>query len=79
MAACCRFAGTDLRRIGEEHHARARVCRQKLARHTFNVAAARMERAVEAAGTPYIKVWTDYSVGDQGQVETRLAAFIEML
>ena len=47
--------------------------------HTFNVEAARMERAVEAAGVPYMKIETDYSSGDLGQLETRIAAFIETL
>ena len=47
--------------------------------HTFNVEAARMERAVEEAGVPYMKIETDYSSGDLGQLETRIAAFIETL
>lgn len=47
--------------------------------HTFNIEAASMQRAVEGAGIPYLKVETDYSQGDTGQLETRLAAFIEML
>ena len=36
--------------------------------HTFNV-----------EGIPYMKVETDYSAGDMGQLETRIAAFIETL
>lgn len=47
--------------------------------HTFNVEAALMERAVEGAGVPYLKIETDYSGGDQGQIDTRIAAFIETL
>ena len=47
--------------------------------HTFNVEATKMERAVEGAGVPYMKIETDYSAGDQGQIDTRIAAFIEML
>ncbi len=47
--------------------------------HTFNVEAALMERAVEGAGVPYLKIETDYSAGDQGQIDTRIAAFIETL
>ncbi|OUO47869.1 hypothetical protein B5F79_03380 [Olsenella sp. An285] len=47
--------------------------------HTFNVESARVERAVEGAGIPYMKVETDYSAGDVGQLETRIAAFIETL
>ena len=47
--------------------------------HTFNVEASLMERAVEDAGIPYMKIETDYSQGDVGQIETRIAAFIETL
>lgn len=47
--------------------------------HTFNVESALMQRAVENAGIPYMKLETDYSESDIGQLETRLAAFIEML
>lgn len=47
--------------------------------HTFNVESARMQEAVEGAGIPYMKIETDYSAGDQGQIDTRIAAFIETL
>ena len=47
--------------------------------HTFNVESARTERAMEEAGVPYMKLETDYSSGDLGQLETRIAAFIETL
>ena len=47
--------------------------------HTFNVEASLMERAVEDADIPYMKIETDYSQGDVGQIETRIAAFIETL
>lgn len=47
--------------------------------HTFNVEAARMGNMVEELGVPYMKLETDYSTTDSGQIETRIAAFIEML
>ena len=47
--------------------------------HTFNVESARMQEAVEGADIPYMKIETDYSNGDMGQIETRIAAFIETL
>lgn len=47
--------------------------------HTFNVESALMERAMDGAGMPYMKIETDYSQGDLGQIETRIAAFIETL
>ena len=47
--------------------------------HTFNVEANYMQRMCEEEGIPYMKLETDYSTTDRGQIETRLAAFIEML
>ncbi len=47
--------------------------------HTFNIEAIRMGRAMNEAGIPYMKLETDYSMGDSGQIETRIAAFIETL
>lgn len=47
--------------------------------HTFNVEANRMQQMCEAEDIPYMKLETDYSTTDSGQIETRLAAFIEML
>ena len=34
---------------------------------------------VEELGVPYLKLETDYSTTDSGQIETRIAAFIEIL
>ena len=47
--------------------------------HTFHVEANYMQRMCEEEGIPYMKLETDYSTTDSGQIETRLAAFIEML
>lgn len=47
--------------------------------HTFNVEATLMQQMCEEEGVPYMKLETDYSTTDSGQIETRLAAFIEML
>ncbi|MBO5460430.1 MAG: 2-hydroxyacyl-CoA dehydratase [Ruminococcus sp.] len=47
--------------------------------HTFNVEATPMGHMVEDMGVPYMKLETDYSTTDSGQIETRIAAFIEML
>lgn len=47
--------------------------------HTYNIESDTMRRTMEAHGIPYMKLETDYSTGDSGQVETRLAAFIEMI
>lgn len=47
--------------------------------HTFNVEAAKVEDRIKGIGVPYMKLETDYSTTDSGQIETRIAAFIEML
>lgn len=48
--------------------------------HTYNVEAENMKRAVkDEKGIPYMKLETDYSTADTGQLATRIAAFIEML
>lgn len=47
--------------------------------HTFNVESTLMKDMCEEEGVPYMKLETDYSTTDSGQIETRLAAFIEML
>lgn len=47
--------------------------------HTFNVESELMKNMCEEEGIPYMKLETDYSPSDIGQVETRIAAFIEML
>lgn len=47
--------------------------------HTFNVEAELMRQRMEQEGVPYMKIETDYAPNDQGQIDTRIAAFIEML
>ncbi len=48
--------------------------------HTYNVESLAIRRFVnEKKGIPYISVETDYSQADIGQLNTRIAAFIEML
>nr|WP_294468338.1 double-cubane-cluster-containing anaerobic reductase [uncultured Sellimonas sp.] len=48
--------------------------------HTYNVESLGIRRFVnDEKGKPYISVETDYSQADIGQLNTRIAAFIEML
>ena len=47
--------------------------------HTFNVESAKVARMAEKMGIPYMKLETDYSTADNGQLETRISAFLEML
>ena len=65
--------------VCEKYHVDGVIESVLTACHTFNVESARMQAAVEGAGIPYMKIETDYSAGDQGQIDTRIAAFIETL
>lgn len=47
--------------------------------HTFNIESNLMQRAVEEENIPYLKLETDYSESDYGQIDTRIAAFIETI
>lgn len=47
--------------------------------HTYNVEAYSIKRFVNEHGLPYMCVETDYSTADIGQLNTRCAAFVEML
>ena len=48
--------------------------------HTYNVETRAIRKFVnEEKGIPYINVETDYSQSDVGQLNTRIAALIEML
>lgn len=47
--------------------------------HTFNIEAVKTQRAISDMGVPYLRLETDYSEIDTGQIDTRIAAFIEML
>ena len=47
--------------------------------HTYNLESRGIKRFVNNKGVPYICVETDYSSSDIGQLNTRIAAFIEML
>jgi benzoyl-CoA reductase/2-hydroxyglutaryl-CoA dehydratase subunit BcrC/BadD/HgdB len=47
--------------------------------HGYNVEAMRVEAALKAANVPSLKMVTDYSEEDTGQLRTRIEAFIEQL
>ena len=47
--------------------------------HTYNIESHSIKRFVTEKGLPYMAVETDYSASDIGQLNTRLAALIEML
>lgn len=47
--------------------------------HTYNVEAVRIKKIVKDQGVRYMSIETDYSNSDEGQIETRIQAFLEML
>jgi benzoyl-CoA reductase/2-hydroxyglutaryl-CoA dehydratase subunit BcrC/BadD/HgdB len=47
--------------------------------HTYNVEAMRVDGTLKAAGIPSLKIVTDYSEEDSGQLRTRIEAFLEQL
>lgn len=47
--------------------------------HTYNIETKGIRKFVNEKGKPYISVETDYSMADCGQLNTRMAAFVEML
>ncbi|MDO4943483.1 MAG: double-cubane-cluster-containing anaerobic reductase [Lachnospiraceae bacterium] len=69
-----------LGKLIEEYRADAVVEVVLTACHTYNVETYGVKRFVtEKYGIPYMTVETDYSSGDMGQLNTRIAAFLEML
>ena len=69
-----------LGRLIDEYKAYGVVEMTLQACHTYNVETLAIRRFVnEKKGIPYINVETDYSQADIGQLNTRIAAFIEML
>ena len=48
--------------------------------HTFAIESDSVKRFVTGEkGIPYMAITTDYSTADQGQIDTRIGAFIELL
>ncbi|MDY6232264.1 double-cubane-cluster-containing anaerobic reductase [Peptostreptococcus porci] len=81
---CSVFTPNDERikntlRMAEEYQVDGVIELVLQACHTFNVESYKVAKSVEDMGIPYLKLETDYSSSDSGQIETRIAAFIEML
>jgi benzoyl-CoA reductase/2-hydroxyglutaryl-CoA dehydratase subunit BcrC/BadD/HgdB len=47
--------------------------------HTYAIEAYHVKKTVTAKGIPYLKIETDYSTADRGQINTRLEAFLETI
>ncbi|MEM3586243.1 MAG: double-cubane-cluster-containing anaerobic reductase [Candidatus Jordarchaeaceae archaeon] len=47
--------------------------------HGYNIEAAKIERALKEINVPMLRIETDYSNEDTGQITTRVQAFLEMI
>ena len=47
--------------------------------HTYLIEGASIRELCRALGLPYLALETDYATADAGQIDTRIAAFIETL
>jgi len=69
-----------MRRMVERYRVDAVIDTVLHACHTFNVESALVKRCVtNELGLPYLKLETDYSPGNAGQIRTRIEAFMEVV
>lgn len=70
----------DLKKLIDEYQVDAVIEIVLQACHTFNIEAHYVKKVVtEEKNKPYLKILTDYSQSDKGQIETRLEAFLELI
>lgn len=69
----------DIRRLAAEHHADGVIQLILLFCHGYNIEAIRVASSLRKAGVPSLKIETDYSEEDTGQLRTRIEAFLEGL
>ena len=71
---------SQMGRLSEEYKPDAVVEIVLQSCHPYSVESSRIEKFVrDNYGLPYMKIETDYSTADVGQINTRIAALIEML
>jgi benzoyl-CoA reductase/2-hydroxyglutaryl-CoA dehydratase subunit BcrC/BadD/HgdB len=69
-----------MRRVVEQYRVDAIIDTVLHACHTFNVESALVKRfATSELGLHYMKLETDFSESDAGQIRTRIEAFVEMI
>lgn len=69
----------DVVRLAKEYKADGVVYYVLQFCHEFNIEFTKVERALKYEGIPVVKIETDYSQSDTGQLKTRLETFIEIL
>lgn len=69
----------DIKRLAEEYKADGVIYYNLQFCHTYNIEYRNVEKALKEAGIPVLFIETDYSNDDNGQLQTRIEAFLEML
>jgi benzoyl-CoA reductase/2-hydroxyglutaryl-CoA dehydratase subunit BcrC/BadD/HgdB len=69
----------DIVRLAKEYHADGVVHYNLQFCHTYANEAALVEERLEKEGIPLLRIETDYSDEDAGQLRTRIEAFLEMI
>ena len=69
----------DVVRLAKEYKADGVIHYNLQFCHTYANEAVKMEKTLEKAGIPLLRIETDYSDEDAGQLRTRIDAFLEML
>jgi benzoyl-CoA reductase/2-hydroxyglutaryl-CoA dehydratase subunit BcrC/BadD/HgdB len=70
---------TDIHNMSSKLHAQGVIHYALQFCTPYLVEAYRAKNSVEAAGLPFLRIETDYSLEDAGQLKTRVEAFIEMI
>jgi benzoyl-CoA reductase/2-hydroxyglutaryl-CoA dehydratase subunit BcrC/BadD/HgdB len=69
----------DIVRLAKEHRADGVVHYNLQFCHTYATEAVQVEKRLEEAGIPLLRIETDYSDEDAGQLKSRIEAFLEMI
>jgi benzoyl-CoA reductase/2-hydroxyglutaryl-CoA dehydratase subunit BcrC/BadD/HgdB len=69
----------DVVRLAQEYKAKGIVHYALQFCAPYQIEATSVERAAEKAGIPVLRIDTDYSMEDIGQLSTRVEAFLEMI
>jgi benzoyl-CoA reductase/2-hydroxyglutaryl-CoA dehydratase subunit BcrC/BadD/HgdB len=69
----------DVIRLAQEYQAEGIIQHDLQFCGPYQIEATSVDRAAKAAGIPVLRIDTVYSMGDIGQLTTRVEAFLEML
>jgi benzoyl-CoA reductase/2-hydroxyglutaryl-CoA dehydratase subunit BcrC/BadD/HgdB len=70
---------SDIKTMAQDLHANGVIHYALQFCTPYLVEAFRAKNVVEEAGWPFLRIETDYSLEDAGQLKTRIEAFIEMI